>query len=142
MPGRPDVRRTGRQGCPGADELALFWSQIEGSDACLSAEELAVARPFADRLIQGVVSQRADLDEHLAACAQNWTLSRMSVVDRNILRLAAYELLFCNDIPAIATIDEAIELAKQFGDQGSPRFVNGVLDRLFHGIADGNSSCG
>lgn len=118
--------------CP-SNVLEDFWEQaLVEADPRLSDQHVAEARGFAEKLISGVVAEHPALDQRLEACAENWTVGRMSVVDRNILRLAAYELSFCDEIPALATIDEAIELAKQFGDRDSPRFVNGVLDRMFH----------
>ena len=121
-----------QQDCP-SDVLGDFWEQaLADADPQLSARQVVEAREFAERLFHGVIAEQSALDQRLVACTENWTVERMSVVDRNILRLAAYELSFCDDIPAIATIDEAIELAKQFGDRDSPRFVNGILDRMFH----------
>jgi transcription antitermination factor NusB len=73
---------------------------------------------------------RAVLDAQLAVALEHWSIGRLSRVDHNILRLALYELMRMNDIPARVTIDEAIELAKAYGDQQSGRFVNGVLDEL------------
>ena len=117
--------------------LSDFWKQkLTDVEVDLSERELPEAKLFAERLIRGVASERRALDQRLGECAENWTVERMGVVDRNILRLATYELIFCEEIPAIATINEAIELAKQFGDRNSPGFVNGVLDRMLHADAD------
>src|SRR5262249_53350602 len=80
-------------------------------------------------LYDGVLARRAQIDEQLSAAAENWRLPRMTVVDRNVLRLGAYELLF-SDTPAPAAINEAIELAHRFGSKDSPGFVNGVLDKV------------
>lgn len=84
---------------------------------------------FARSLLAGVVERRADLDRSLEEVAANWSVGRMAVTDRNILRLGAYELLH-TDTPGGAVINEAIELAKRFGDEQSGPFVNGILDRL------------
>ena len=81
-------------------------------------------------LYDGVVAHLDDIDRRLGAAAENWRLPRMAAVDRNVLRLGAYELLFAPDTPAGVAIDEAIELARRYGSAGSPAFVNGVLDRL------------
>jgi N utilization substance protein B len=86
--------------------------------------------PFCLGLVDGVVARLADIDQRLAASAENWRLVRMAAVDRNVLRLGAYELLFAADTPAGVALDEAIELARRYGAAGSPAFVNGVLDRL------------
>jgi N utilization substance protein B len=96
-----------------------------------SLKENATAMEFALALLDGVRERRAELDRVLAAKAEHWTLERMAVVDRNILRLAAYELLH-TDTPERVVINEAVELAKQFGAEQSPAFVNGILDRVMH----------
>ena len=85
------------------------------------------ARAFAKELVLGVASRRAELDALIARHAERWKISRMAAVDRNILRLAAWELLH-TDAPAPVVIDEAVELARRFGGDRSPAFVNGILD--------------
>jgi N utilization substance protein B len=87
-------------------------------------------RQFADRLVDGVMAHHKELDRLIGAHATNWTVSRMPVVDRNILRAALYELLWMPEVPAKVTVNEAIELAKQFADDETKRFVNGVLDNI------------
>ena len=86
--------------------------------------------PFCRALLEGVQQHRADLDRRLGAAAENWKLHRMAVVDRNVLRLGAFELLHRRDTPPKVALDEAIELARRYGSAESPAFVNGVLDRL------------
>jgi N utilization substance protein B len=86
---------------------------------------------FALSLLDGVREHRAELDQVLAGKAENWSLERMGAVDRNILRLGAYEILYAGT-PGQVVINEAVELAKQFGAQQSPSFVNGILDRVMH----------
>lgn len=81
-------------------------------------------------LYDGVVTHLADIDARLTAAAENWRLPRMATVDRNVLRLGAYELLHTPETPAAVAFDEAIELARRYGSADSPAFVNGVLDRL------------
>jgi N utilization substance protein B len=88
------------------------------------------AREFAVLLVKGVCADLEHLDDLLGQVITNWSISRLSRIDHNILRLAAYELLHLEDIPARATMDEAIELAKRYGDRNSGQFVNGVLDVL------------
>ena len=85
---------------------------------------------FCLALYDGVVDHLAPIDAALSAAAENWRLVRMAAVDRNVLRLGAYELLFVPDTPPSVVIDEAIELSRRFGSKDSPSFVNGVLDRL------------
>ena len=86
---------------------------------------------FALSLLDGVREHRAELDQVLAGKAENWSLERMAAVDRNILRLGAYEILYAGT-PGQVVINEAVELAKQFGAQQSASFVNGILDRVMH----------
>jgi len=102
------------------EDLALFFASFgrERTDG------------FALRLVDGVWRERELLDGTLADALEHWSIGRLSRVDHNILRIAIYELLRMPDIPARVTIDEAIELAKTYGDQNSGRFVNGVLDQV------------
>ena len=86
---------------------------------------------FSRLLIQGVAGNRANLDEKIAAAAENWSVERMAATDRNLLRLGAYEIHF-TDTPVKVVIDEAVELAKRFGGAQSAQFVNGILDKLMH----------
>jgi N utilization substance protein B len=88
------------------------------------------ALPFVERLVQGVQAHREELDALLQRFAEHWSLERMAVVDRNVLRCALYELLYLDDIPAKVTINEAIEIAKRYGSEESGAFVNGILDRI------------
>jgi N utilization substance protein B len=85
-------------------------------------------REFADVLLRGALDHCDEIDSHLGAQTAHWKLDRLAAVDRNILRLAIYELMFHGDTPPAVVIDEAIEIAKKFGAEGSARFVNGVLD--------------
>jgi N utilization substance protein B len=125
------VRRRGR-------ELALqmlYQHELSGNDIdtiVRSFEELLqspeVTQEFAVKLARGAAAKLAEIDAHLGGQADNWRLDRMAAVDRNILRLALYELLYENDTPPAVVIDEAIEIAKRFGSERSGQFVNGVLD--------------
>ncbi len=111
----------------GAPEAAgLFWDHLTPGDGGLDAEGQA----FANELVLGIGRELAKVDEAIRAASENWRIERMPRVDRNVLRLGAYELLFLADVPRRVTINEAIELAKRYGDAGSPAFVNGVLDRI------------
>ena len=87
-------------------------------------------REFAERLVDGVMANHKELDRLIGAYATNWKVSRMPVVDRNILRAALYELLWMPEVPAKVTVNEAIELAKQFADDDAKKFVNGVWDKI------------
>lgn len=93
-------------------------------------EVTAKVREFAEGLVQGVLEQRDLIDEAIKARSKNWSLSRMPRVDLNVMRLATYELMFRHDIPKKVTINEAIEIARKFGDKESPSFVNGILDEI------------
>lgn len=87
-------------------------------------------RLFAEELVQGVLEQRSAIDAAIKARSKNWSLARMPKVDLNIMRLATYELMFRSDIPKKVSINEAIEIARRFGDKDSPAFVNGILDEI------------
>src|SRR5947209_7019074 len=89
-----------------------------------------VLEPFCLDLYDGVLTHQADIDRQLAEAAENWRLGRMAAVDRNVLRLGAFELLFAADTPSRVALDEAIELGRRYGSADTPAFVNGVLDRL------------
>ena len=129
------VRRRGR-------ELALqvlYQHELAGrgvEEILISFEDLQeappVARSFAVELARGVVARLDEVDGHLSGQADNWRLERMAVVDRNILRLAIYELLFEKETPPAVVIDEAVEIAKRFGSERSSQFINGVLDGFLH----------
>ncbi len=87
-------------------------------------------RLFAEKLIRGVVEHRDELDAQIKKHAENWDLPRIAVVDRNILRLAIFEMLHREDIPPVVSINEAVDIAKKFSTQDSGKFVNGILDRI------------
>ncbi|TAL10850.1 MAG: transcription antitermination factor NusB [Nitrospirae bacterium] len=87
-------------------------------------------RAFADQLVHGVIDHAEELDRVLAHSAENWSVSRMAITDRTVLRVAVYELLYLPDIPGRVTLNEAIEVVKLFGDEQSGAFVNGILDRI------------
>jgi transcription antitermination protein NusB len=87
-------------------------------------------KEFATRVATGVIGEQGAIDEKISRYTANYELKRISAVDRNILRVAIYEMLFCNDVPPIVAINEAIDIAKKFGTEESGKFVNGVLDRV------------
>ena len=99
------------------------------------------AHDFARQLAKGVEAHRAEIDARIAACARNWRLERMAAVDRNVLRLASYELLH-TETPYTVVIDEAVELAREFGSEPSPAFVNGVLDAVARAVREDRESGG
>lgn len=104
-------------------------------ESCLSDfwqenQEEPEVKDFANLLIKGTVENLERIDYEISKYAKNWEISRMAFVDRNILRLASYELLFLKDIPPKVSINEAIELAKRYSGEDSSKFVNGILDRI------------
>jgi N utilization substance protein B len=101
--------------------LEEFWKPLDDSDE---------TRAFAERLVNGVLEHKAELDRVIGAYSTNWKVGRMQVVDRNILRLGAFELFWLDEVPAKVTVNEAIELAKDFGDDEAAKFVNGILDKV------------
>ena len=90
----------------------------------------AAVRVFAEPLIRGAIEHRDAVDERIKKHAKNWDLHRIAAVDRNILRLAIYEMLYRDDIPPIVSINEAVDIAKKFSTQDSGKFVNGILDKI------------
>jgi N utilization substance protein B len=87
-------------------------------------------RAFADRLVEGVIAHAEELDRVIGRSAEHWTVQRMAITDRTVLRVAVFELLYLPDIPARVTLNEAIDVVKLFGDEQSGSFVNGILDRI------------
>jgi N utilization substance protein B len=128
-----------------AAALELFWetqrlaAQAGGQDRATwgvkaeppppSASEASV-RLFAEPLIRGILERRPEIDAHVQKYAKNWELHRMAAVDRNILRLAAFEMLFRDDIPPVVSINEAVDIAKKYSTDDSGKFVNGILDSM------------
>ncbi|MBI5656493.1 MAG: transcription antitermination factor NusB [Geobacter sp.] len=110
-----------------AGSLRLFWEEHQASEGI---------KEFAELLVKGVDEHRAELDQRIKEQSKNWSLGRMAKVDLNILRIAVYELAYLGDIPRNVTINEAIEIAKKFGSEDSPSFVNGILDELAAGLPD------
>lgn len=102
--------------------VELFWRTFEDADP--------EGRAYADAIVRGVAEHLEAIDKRVTAASQNWRLERMSRVDRNLLRLGTWELMFRADIPRAVILDEAVELAKSFGTDESSAFVNGVLDRI------------
>ena len=87
-------------------------------------------RGFSITLVAGVMTHRDEIDNLVQECSMNWSLERIGIIERNILRFAIYELLFLPDIPPNVTINEAVEVAKRYGTDEAPSFINGILDRI------------
>lgn len=107
------------------DVLHLYWAHLEPDEA-----PTGEVRAYAETLVAGVARHLPELDRVLQKASQHWRLERMSRVDRNLLRLATFELLHEADVPARVALNEAIEIAKKFGTEESGAFVNGILDRI------------
>lgn len=101
--------------------VGSFWDDKRATEPVMA---------FSDRLVLGTMRWRDAIDELIAGAAHNWRVSRMPAVDRNILRLAIYEFLYELDTPRVVVIDEAIEIAKKFGNDESGPFINGILDAI------------
>jgi N utilization substance protein B len=114
-----------------ADQLLtdLLAARVDGDDMDSSGVEPADIE-YARQLIAGVLARSEELDAMIDEASTNWRVKRMPLVDRNILRLTAFELIACLDVPHSVAINEAVELAKRFGDVDSKAFVNGILDRI------------
>jgi N utilization substance protein B len=115
----------------------LYQIDLSGQDAEQAIElyrqhlgQAAVADDFAIELVRGCTAALPEIDAKIREVSKHWRLERMARVDRNILRLATFELLQMPEVPSKVTLNEAVELAKRFGDEASPAFVNGVLDRI------------
>jgi N utilization substance protein B len=105
-----------------ADPLAILQDRVEQNDPPVP--------PYAQELVKGVVAHKARIDELLSTYAQEWTLDRFPAVDLQVLRIGAYELLWCPDVPDEVAVSEAVELAASLSTDESPQFVNGLLGRL------------
>jgi N utilization substance protein B len=114
--------------------IQRYW----GSFDAVSPED----QRFAERIVHGVARDLEAIDAALAAVSHHWKVARMDKVDRNLLRLAAYEILRCPDIPRAASINEAIEIAKRFSGNESAAFINGILDRLAKENEAGDAGAG
>lgn len=88
------------------------------------------ARQYAFDLVKGILAEMADIDEVISAAASHWRLVRIAPTDRNLLRIAVFEMIDMDDIPPQVAINEAVEIAKRFGGEESPRFINGILDAV------------
>jgi N utilization substance protein B len=107
------------------EELDRVFADFFESNPCDDVK----AREFCESLVRGVVAERMEIDAAISRLAEHWSIKRMGVVDRNVLRLALYELMFRPDVPPPVVINEAVDIAKYFSNSESGRFVNGILDR-------------
>ena len=118
----------------GTDELAEnlenFWSQAEHSGEFPNSRIFRKARAYAEKIISGVCENEASINDVISETSDKWDISRMSTVDRNIIRVAVFELFHCPDIPALVSINEAIEIAKDYSSSKSGNFINGLLNTI------------
>ena len=105
-----------------------YWEDATLDD--VPADDRADVRKFATELVRGVLDHMEKIDAEIEKYAEHWKMSRMAVVDRNILRLGTCEILFIDEVPSKVAINEAVDIAKKFGDAESSKFVNGILDRI------------
>ena len=128
-------RRKGRE----AALRILYFMDVSGASETqaikhywghLAEQESPEEQAFANDIVRGYAEHRDEIDESIRASSHHWRLERMPIVDRNVLRVAIVELQRMTDIPKRVTLNEAVELAKRFGSEGSGSFVNGVLDRI------------
>lgn len=117
---------------------------VKRTPAELQERRLLVRESFdhAKKLVRGTLESQAEIDELIRSHAENWRLERMPPIDRNILRLALYEMLHEENVPKVVIVDEAIELAKKFGSENSGRFVNGLLDGVLRTRGAGKPAAG
>jgi len=104
-----------------ANQLKAFWENNPCQEDVQS---------FAEDILNDIFGHKKEIDVRLEKYSDNWTLSRMAVIDRNLLRMAASELMYSKSVPPKVAIDEAVEIAKKYGTEDSPNFINGVLDRI------------
>ncbi len=105
-----------------AEALKSFWER--------EPEKEESVKEFASQLVKGVADNIKEIDEAITKYATNWQIGRMAVVDRNILRMATFEMLHLDDIPPKVSVNEAVDMAKKYGDKDSGKFVNGILDKI------------
>lgn len=119
------------RGIDAMESLNALWSGLLDDEGVEEARTPASSEvEFAQRLVQGALEHRDAIDALIEECSTNWRIPRMPIVDRSILRMAGFELMHCHDIPATVSVNEAVELAKQFGTADSRAFVNGIVDRM------------
>lgn len=101
------------------------------------------ARPYTQQLLQGIWQNCDHIDNLISRCAKNWRLERIAITDRNLLRIGVYEMVYCDDVPSQVAINEAVEIAKRYGSEDSPAFINGILDAVKKAIpVSDDSACG
>jgi N utilization substance protein B len=133
---RRKARETAMQALFFMDERRDF-SEEMFERFCLNFAPKPDVRPYFLRLVKGVLRHRTDLDALIERFSENWSLSRMSGVDRNLMRIAVFELMCCRDIPAKVSINEAVDIGKKFGTEESGAFINGIVDGVRAALENG-----
>ena len=111
------------------EAIQLFWDNFNVPDN---------VKDFSVHLIEGTWDRLEEIDKVIKDCSENWSLDRMAKVDKSILRMSVFELLYCDDIPPKVTLNEAIDLGKEYGSENSGSFINGILDALYAKIRSEN----
>jgi len=118
----------------------LYQAEVNGSEPlaqftpfCENFQVNPKIVPLAQELLAGITERSVEIDAQISQHTKNWRVGRMSIVDRNLIRLGAYELLYRGDVPSTVAINEAIEIAKRYSTDDAPSFINGILDAIRHG---------
>jgi len=111
-----------------ADAREMFWEQAAEAELTDDDRTFKKARIYAEKVVDGIIAHLKEIDDTIASFSEKWDLSRIAAVERNIIRVAIYELKYCPDIPALVSIDEAIEISKAFATEKSGVFINGILN--------------
>jgi N utilization substance protein B len=142
-PQKPHFKRLGREmalqflfqqdlagEAPEETVLERFWEQLKCSEEFPDNRSFRKGREYATLLIEGIYANLDKIDQKIAEFSQHWDLDRMAVVDRNVMRIATYEMLFLPDVPPIVSINEAVGIAKDFSDLKAGTFINGILNGI------------
>ena len=112
--------------------ISQYWRSKQRTDDVVT---------FANEIVKGTYQHLSEIDKIISGYSENWKLSEMPVVDRNIIRFAIYEIMFMDDIPPAATIDEAVDLANRFSTPNSGKFINGILDKIMLANREKDAEC-
>jgi len=125
------------EGAEDADSKEMFWEQAADAELTDDERTFKKARIYAEKLVNGIVTRLKEVDDVIASFSEKWDISRIAAVERNIIRVAVYELKYCPDIPALVSIDEAIEISKEFATEKSGVFINGILNGVKDSLPPG-----
>lgn len=125
------------EGSEDAESREMFWEQASEAGLTDDDRTFRKARTYAEKLVEGILAHLKEIDELIASYSEKWDFSRIAAVERNIIRVAVYELKYCPDIPALVSIDEAIEISKDFANDKSGLFINGILNGIKDSLPPG-----